>query len=121
MLSAATLVYLALPYFIFFLGWLRLPLALPLTALLCAALWSAVRQLLPDRRSVSFRDLVPGTAVNCAFGFAALVILLYISGVAGFGFQTPDWEKHFAIVNDLARNPGPCSIRPPTPGRLRAT
>ncbi len=107
MLSAATLVYLAIPYFIFFLGWLRLPLAIPMTILLCAAVWGAVRQLLPDRQAVNFRELVPGSALNCAFAFAFLVTLLYISGISGFGFQTPDWEKHFAIVNDLARKPWP--------------
>jgi hypothetical protein len=107
MLSSATLLYLALPYFIFFLGWLRLPLAIPITILLGAAVWTAVRQLLPDRRSVDFREFVPGTAVNCAFAIATLVMLLYISGIAGFGYQTPDWEKHFAILNDLANKPSP--------------
>lgn len=107
MLSAATLVYLAIPYFIFFLGWLRLPFAITMTILLCAAVLSAVRQLLADRRSFSFREFVPGTAVNYAFAFTTLVILLYISGISGFGFQTPDWEKHFSIVNDLARNSWP--------------
>src|SRR5271165_3471818 len=107
MLSAATLVYLAIPFFIFFLGWLRWPLAILMTILLGTALWTAVRQLLPDRRSVDFRELVPGSAVNCAFAFAGVVSLLYISGISGFGFQTPDWQKHFAIVNDLAGNPWP--------------
>jgi len=107
MLSAATLVYLAIPFFIFFLGWLRWPLAILMTVLLGAALWAALRQLLPGRRSVRFRKLLPGNAANCAFAFGGLVFLLYVSGISGFGFQTSDWEKHFAIVNDLARNPWP--------------
>jgi len=107
MLSAATLIYLAIPFVVFFVGWLRWPLAILMTILLGAAVWTAVRQLLPDRPSVNFREFVPGTAVNCAVAFAGLVFLLYISGVSGFGFQTLDWQKHFAIVNDLARNPWP--------------
>jgi hypothetical protein len=107
MLSAATLVYLALPFFIFFLGWLRWPLAVLMTVLLCAALFCALRQLLPDRRAINFREFVPGSRLNCAFAAAALVFLLYITGIAGFGAQTPDWQKHFAIIDDLVRNPWP--------------
>jgi hypothetical protein len=38
MLSAATLVYLAIPFFIFFLGWLRWPLAI--LKILLPIIWS---------------------------------------------------------------------------------
>jgi hypothetical protein len=107
MLSAATLIYLAIPFFIFFLGWLRWPLAILLTVLLSAALWAALRQLLPNRSALKFRELLPGTPVNCVSALTGLVFLLYLSGVSGFGFQAPDWQKHFAIVNDLAWNPWP--------------
>ncbi|GAF79890.1 unnamed protein product, partial [marine sediment metagenome] len=113
-LLVVSCVYLALPYLIFFLGWLRWWLAIPTAALLVVASYSAVRNVLryapcaeTDRESavVSWRQLVLLVAVA--------VLISFLSGVGGYGAQDSDYPKHNAIFKCLIEEPWPPTVASP--------
>lgn len=105
----ATFGYLALPTFIFLLGWLRLPWAIGGTLLLGVAVWLAVADLLRDEAAARAMAEWWGklTGRDWLVMLAGSLLLVGISGVGGYGYQLGDWEKHNTIVNDLVRYPWP--------------
>lgn len=98
-----SLLYLALPYFFFFAGWLKWHFALPCAALVVAPLLLGLRE--------------PGGAIELGPGdlklrhlllvFLAALVLLGISGVGGYGYQDRDWAKHNAVFKSLVQRPWP--------------
>jgi len=94
----ATLFYLSVPILIFFIGWLRLTIALPLALLLCAGLVSYLRSITTqsvDRHLVTKPQLA--VALLITFGW------VYLSGIGGYSHQ--DWDHHYrnAVFNDLIK------------------
>ena len=102
-LVGATVGYLALPLFLFFWGWLRLPWAVVFTGILGGGLWLAWVDLGREARvalalnewfaSVTRRGVTVTVALCCG--------LVLISGVGGYGYQTGDWSKHEILLKDL--------------------
>lgn len=96
-LTTAAYVYLVLPVFIFFAGFLRIPIAIVLCIILCAGLVFAVRL---DKKRL-------GTEVFHlpikAFIICAVIILLWciISGQGNLYYQSNDWHWRNAIFRDL--------------------
>jgi hypothetical protein len=94
LLTAVSLLYLALPVAIFLAGWLR-------------PLWAAVGLLgllgllarVAPPRAFRLEATVPALAIALA---AAL-----LSGVGGAGLQNWDYNKHNALLHDLIRLPWP--------------
>lgn len=102
--SILTLAYLALPNFIFFLGWLRWPFALLMSS---ALLWSIFKAI--DWRLVTWRlpcdRWVLLAAVTTAFVWCAF------GGAGHFGAANIDWEVRDAVLGDLAYGDWPVSYR----------
>lgn len=107
-LILSSLVYLALPYLIFAVGWLRWYYALLCVSLIVFALYCLIRTL---DHLAGDEQAGPGEAGlgRWAVILAAVVAVLFlgISGVGGFGYQDPDWLKHNAILKGLVERPWP--------------
>ncbi len=101
-----SLLYLALPYGLFFAGWIRPPWAIVAILLLVATGLLAARQAWQAGESPA----VPRVALTPTTALAWLVLALllaFISGAGGYGFQTHDWIKHEALLRDLIIRPWP--------------
>ncbi len=103
-----SLLYLALPQVIFFVGWLKWYLAPFCVGLILLPLCTSIREI----------DLIVGTEPEQSHGTAfgarhivlvllTSVLLLGISGIGGYGHQDTDWLKHNAILKDLVERPWP--------------
>jgi len=99
-----SIIYLVIPYLIFAFGWLKLPIAIILSALLVFSVYLYSKKL--DNNENYFED-----KKNLKFFLISLSILLIwclFSGMGGFGYQNnPDWEKNNAIFHDLFLNRWP--------------
>lgn len=99
LLTLASTLYLCLPLAIFCSGWLRPMLGVPLAA---AVFLAAVRSAgaVPQGGSRSGRrDML------AIVGLA--VVVAWLTGAGGFGYQTTDWVKHNAMLHDLTVHPWP--------------
>ncbi len=109
----ASLAYLAMPYGIFILGYLRWYAALLALSALLAGCWLSF-----SRSSVQFEQ--GAVSITKKQGMGVLLVafaLLIISGVGGYGFQDGDWYKHDAILSALIRHEWPVaySFKMPSP------
>src|SRR3972149_5242277 len=89
-----TYLYLTLPFIIFCMGWLRLSIAIPVTALILWVLWQLLKHS-PD-------NLFPIS--NSQFPIYLLLLTglwVFLSGVGGYAFQ--NWDHHWrnAVLRDL--------------------
>ena len=109
-LVTASLLYLALPYLLFFTGWLQPIWVTLLGAILVVALWGAWRtmqQFTPAARA-------PTTALPTSISRSTFLLYLllcagwvFLAGAGGYGYQNSDWIKHDAILKDLIEQPWP--------------
>ncbi len=93
-----TLAYLVLPYIIFFTGWLKWWFSLPLCILILIPLirhWP---------KYTSETDIPLG---EIAMVLLVAFIAAVVCGAGGLGYQMEDWDKHNAILHDLAMQPWP--------------
>lgn len=95
----ATYLYLALPFVIFALGWMRLFIGIPVALLLCFCLYLSCREApavpaLPVRRRT-----VP---YFCLLLFVVLLVVFF-SGVGGFSYQNDDHYWRNSIFEALVR------------------
>ena len=104
-----TWLYLGLPILIFFISWLRIGFALPLSALFIWGMLAYLSRLPSDRQ--------PGTGVDkktlvLVMGLA--FVWVFLSGIGGFSNQ--DWDHHFrnALFRDLITEPWPVYYVLPT-------
>jgi hypothetical protein len=110
-LTRITYAYLALPFIIFCMGWLRLSIALPVTALVIWALWQLLKhssdsQLpTPDSRFPIYPLLLTG-------------LWVVLSGVGGYTFQ--NWDHHWrnAVLRDLITYDWPVIYSSPERGPI---
>ncbi|MEZ4731034.1 MAG: hypothetical protein R3E79_28270 [Caldilineaceae bacterium] len=110
-LMGATVGYLALPLLIFCIGWLRAPWAITATLLLLAGLWGTFATFRSEAQMVGgmsawFRT-VTGRGVAVTVTICTLLVLL--SGISGYGYQTGDWAKHEILLQDLVSYQWPVS------------
>lgn len=110
--EAATLVYLTLPFLLFVIGWVTLPVSLPATALVLLGIYGAVR--VPRRtardtvgRSDAGAPVGPGRAVQMAMVLAVVTGVVVLSGVGGYAFQYIDYVRHNSFLRDLIEHPWP--------------
>ncbi|MBF0300236.1 MAG: hypothetical protein HQK51_16055 [Oligoflexia bacterium] len=110
-LSMLTLLYLSLPYFRFFIGFLIPLYSIPFTITLLLALFFIFKKLKLisfaeyDNKNYkvstfTFKDILP-ILVHFIFSFILAFIWLYLSGSGGFSFQNSDYIKHNFVLNDL--------------------
>ncbi len=96
-LPPISLLYLALPWALFFWGWLKTPLALIFLLLLSFPLLTLFR----EARAANRTDLPPLAWGKLAVLCLLALFLLGLSGVGGMGYQDTDWFKHNAVLKDL--------------------
>jgi hypothetical protein len=109
-LTRVTFIFLAVPYLIFFYGWLYWWLAVPMTVIcLLPILWdwgwsSEISTPAQDHeKSITLWQI----AIVC--GVALLFVL--ISGIGGWGWQNADWDKHNTLLKDLIEQPWPVTYQ----------
>jgi hypothetical protein len=99
-----SLLYLALPYLIFFAGWLKGYLALPGMGLVVLPLlchWREAKQIAASFKPPSLKRR------HVALLLLLSLVFLGISGIGGYGHQDTDWPKHNAVFKDLIEKPWP--------------
>jgi hypothetical protein len=101
-LKIISIVYLAFPYLIFFMGWLKLPIGLFLSITLLAGLFIFAK----NQASNIFYEIAFSQFIIC---FAIIIIWLLFSGAGGFGYQNHDYHKHNSLMKDLANQTWPVS------------
>lgn len=111
-LTRITYLYLSLPFIIFSMGWLRLSVAIPVTALILWVLWQLLKQS-PD-------NLLP--IPNSRFPIYLLLltgIWVFLSGVGGYAFQ--NWDHHWrnAVLRDVINYDWPVFYSTPEEGPIK--
>jgi len=115
LLSVITLAYLALPLFLFCIGWARPVYAVALVGCLVVCLWRALRDgvgMLAPAGSypadlASWR-LQRGALLRLLLGIGLIVLWVSLSGAGGFGYQNPDWlNGRNNVLHDLMVRPWP--------------
>ena len=105
-LETATVLYLALPVFIFLAGFFRIGWGV--AACLCLAF--AIYRYLQEDRGVVFATGVDGMTrwktAACLLA-AAFVVLLYFEGIGPFGAWSWDARKHFMVLSHLSLDTWP--------------
>jgi len=110
-----SVVYIALPVFIFLAGWLRLTVAIPV----CAVFLISLYFMLKNRPEQIAWHL---TKANRRVIIASLIILavwVFFSGQGGFSFQNSDYNYRNAIFHDLIEKSWP-AIYPYSPQNAAA-
>lgn len=103
-----TLGYLALPLFLFGLGWLRLPWALGFVLVVGGGLWLTLADFHQEALTQEVRSWWQAVTWRGATITIAICLgLILISGVGGYGYQTGDWAKHEILLKDLVDYPWP--------------
>jgi len=92
----STLTYLALPYFIYFIGWLKWFLAVPLSTFLFLCIYRCFRD---DKKK---GKVTIDINIWRLFGiFTLIFIWLWFSGVGQYSFHNSDYQKHMGLFTDL--------------------
>ncbi len=106
LLPLCSLLYLALPYFLFACGWLKSWLAAVFMLCLLAGLILSGKEILrwpppPGEKK--------GWRMGMEWGLTLLIAVAWVSlsGVSGMGFMNLDYPKHHAILKDLIVFPWP--------------
>jgi hypothetical protein len=103
-----SLLYLALPYLIFVVGWLRWYLALFYVILIILSLYVCIQKAESYyRQGLDKPDQIYFDGKILILIIIIGTLLLGISGVGGLGYQDTDWIKHNAILKDLIEKPWP--------------
>ncbi len=89
--------YLAFPLLLFFLTHLKIPWAILFSFTLLLGLKNSFTQKV--KRYLSYKHIV--------VLFFILLVWCFLGGMGGFFFQNGDYQKHYQIFFDLAKNPWP--------------
>ncbi len=95
-----TYLYLTLPFIIFCMFWLRLSIAIPVTALILWVLWQLLKQS-PDNLFLIPNSVPVGYSRFPIYLLLLTGIWVLLSGVGGYAFQ--NWDHHWrnAVLRDL--------------------
>ncbi len=111
-LHRVTILYLAIPFIIFCMGWLRLSVAIPTVAIILWATWQLLKQ----------DSLTQLPTPNSRFPYYLLLITftwILLSGVGGYTFQ--NWDHHWrnAVLHDLINYDWPVFYSTPESGPVK--
>jgi len=98
-----SVVYIALPVFIFLAGWLRLTVAIPACVIFLISLYMMLKNR-PDTISWHLTRAQWGVVLA---SFLILALWVFFSGQGGFSFQNSDFHYRNAIFRDLIEKPWP--------------
>jgi hypothetical protein len=109
-----TIFYLALPFILFCLGWLRLSIAVPVVLIILWATWKLFTQ-----SPISIHHL-PLTTYHSVFYLLLITgAWLLLSGIGGYAFQ--NWDHHWrnAVLRDLITYDFPVIYSSPEKGPIQ--
>jgi hypothetical protein len=110
-LHRITIFYLVLPFIFFCLGWLRLSIAIPITAIILWTIWQLLKKS-PDNQS-----LIPNP--QSTFYLLLLTGLwVFLSGIGGYTFQNWDHNWRNAVLHDLITYNWPVIYASPDKGPI---
>lgn len=107
-----TYLYLALPFIIFSMGWLRLPIAIPVAAIILWAVWQLLKQSPFNQPPI----------LESRFSFYLLLaagLWVFLSGVGGYAFQNWDHNWRNAVLRDLINYDWPVFYSTPEKGPIK--
>ncbi len=113
-LEYITISYLVLPYFIFWIGWLKLHISLPIVGLTIYSLYKVAKyfQELGNEQAES-NNFTEFLSIKTMIKIIVVAIMIstwvYFSGSGGFSLQNGDYEKHNAMLRDLSLLKWPAS------------
>ena len=110
-LTRTAYIYLALPFIIFCMGWLRLTIALPVVAVILWVLWKFFNS---DQES---KNEFPARITF--YLLIATGLWVFLSGVGGYTFQ--NWDHHWrnVVLRDLINYPWPVVYASPESGPIK--
>ncbi len=103
-LYASIVLFLTIPLFMFFMGYLKLIVGIPLTLIFVGLLLYAVSDCAndPDGHKLSLYETTLEVPVSYIIGFAVIALLIsYVSGVGEYIYSLQDHEYRRAILRDL--------------------
>ena len=98
-----SVIYIALPVFIFLTGWLRLVAAIPV----CAVFLVSVFLMMKNRPEPVAWHLTKAQWRGIIASLILLAIWVFLSGQGGFSFQNSDYQYRNAIFRDLINKSWP--------------
>ena len=115
-LRTVTLLFLALPQMLFFLGWFRPPSALVVCVPLGLVIWklksSGEPGTAPENAPGPLRDRTSAAPLKLiAATVLPALVLTMLSGAGGWGGGESDWLKHDTLLGDLIARPWPVSYQ----------
>ena len=104
LLKFMSVLFIALPFYPFFLGWLRLEIGIVLSILLTVGLFFYAK----TRNYKQFQQI----STLHFFGiFCIIFVFVAFSGTGGFGFQVADYLKQNVVTRDLMQQSWPISYQ----------
>ncbi len=102
-LTRITLAYLALPYALFFPFWLNASAASVMMITMAIALGVSWKLAPAHNASLNNTFSITSDSINVTnlLGFLGLLVWLNLSGVGGYGYQSPDYGMHNGRLKDL--------------------
>lgn len=110
-LISAVYLYLALPILIFFIGWLKLWLAIPAVLILLAALYFALR----SAPAIYMPEFNKNNLLTILVILVTAFIWLYFSGIGGMAYQNSDFLWRNAVFKMLVEEKWPVVIENAAP------
>lgn len=102
-LEGVTLAYVALPFVVFALGWLKPWIGLPTAAIVLYGAWRAARsEGGAEGRVLAGREWLVLLAL-----LGGVLFLVFFSGAGGYAIQYSDYLRHNAFLRDLIERPWP--------------
>lgn len=98
--------YLAIPMYIFMFGWLKLPLAIIMAALLSGGLYKALKNAPAMEVTFFARKQLPKLIMVVLIAAA----WVYLSGIGGYSYQNQDHMWRNAVLAKLVSNDWPVII-----------
>ena len=111
-LTRITWIYLALPFILFCMGWLRLSIAVPIVALILWVIYQLIKYV-PDSKTTSHFLL------STFYLLLFTGLWVFLSGVGGYTFQ--NWDHHWrnAVMRDLITYNWPVIYSSPEQGPVK--
>lgn len=107
-LSYISILYLTIPYFLFFGGWFRIYYAIIFIAILSTAVFFTLKSLKNTfNTSINKEDLFSIKYSPLIISLVLIILWVILSGTGGIGFQNNDYFKHNAILSDLIKHDWP--------------